>query len=120
MASTPSAHRTTTQRGLGWEHRKAVAGLKRAHRDGTPCWWCDQPMYRDDARNWDGRTLEGDHSKPRSRGGVVADRLLHGTCNGRRGDGSRDAQRPAVTGVPVDQPPADEDDRARWCVIAGW
>jgi hypothetical protein len=60
--------------------------------------------------------LDGDHSIARSRGGTVADRLLHAECNRARGDGSRDAQRPAVTGR------ADElvDDRARWCVMAGW
>ncbi|MGW5377452.1 hypothetical protein ACWESM_18600 [Nocardia sp. NPDC003999] len=57
-------------------------------------------MYRDARRNPDGATLEGDHSTPRSRGGRVADRLLHSTCNRQRGDGSRDHLRPAVTGEP--------------------
>ncbi|MBZ4619378.1 hypothetical protein GBO18_05235 [Mycobacterium avium subsp. hominissuis] len=28
----------------------------------------------------------------------VADRLLHGPCNSERGDGSRDHERPALTG----------------------
>lgn len=55
-------------------------------------------MYRAAERNWDRATLEGDHSTPRSHGGHVADRLLHSTCNRSRGDGSNDAQRPAVTG----------------------
>ncbi|MBF6411214.1 hypothetical protein [Nocardia farcinica] len=90
--------RTTTQRGLGWTHRQQVAGLKARHVDGTPCWWCDRPMYRDAGRNWDRRTLEGDHSKARSLGGTRADRLLHSTCNRERGDGRRDHMRPAITG----------------------
>jgi len=55
-------------------------------------------MYRDPVRNWDGRKLSADHSIPRSRGGTLADRLLHWQCNTDRGDGSHDHLRPALTG----------------------
>lgn len=56
-------------------------------------------MFRDARQNFDGATLEADHSEARSRGGRKADRLMHSTCNRQRGDGSRDHLRPAVTGV---------------------
>jgi hypothetical protein len=32
---------------------------------------------------------------------MLADRLLHYTCNSQRGNGDRDRSRPAVTGVQV-------------------
>nr|WP_104157392.1 hypothetical protein [Mycobacterium avium] len=95
----PGTHRrTTTQRGLGHRHKQQVARLKHHHIDGTPCWWCGQPMYREPTLNWDHKALSGDHSIPRSAGGTLADRLLHATCNSERGDGTRDHQRPALTG----------------------
>jgi hypothetical protein len=87
---------TTTQRGLGADHRKQVDHLKRMHRDGTPCWWCWEPMYLDPSRNPDKRPLSGDHSLARSHGGTATDRLLHEICNKRRRDGGRDDQRPAL------------------------
>ncbi|MFI8773748.1 hypothetical protein ACIGKQ_16480 [Gordonia sp. NPDC062954] len=103
--------KTTTQRGLGWDHQQHARGLKSKHVDGTPCWWCGRPMYRDRTRNFDydptsrdpaSGSLAADHSQPRAHGGTKADRLLHGLCNKERGDGSRDDQRPALTGT---QPP---------------
>lgn len=63
--------------------------------------------------------LDGDHSQPRSRGGVVTDRLLHRSCNRSRGDGSRDGQRPALTGRPLTEGQAAED-RSAWCLLQGW
>lgn len=88
----PGRHnRTTTQRGLGWRHEQRVAYLKSQHVDGTRCWWCNEPMHLSQG-------LAGDHSIPRSAGGALADRLLHGPCNTQRGDGSRDHLRPALTG----------------------
>lgn len=92
--------RTTTQRGLGWEHQKRRDQLLRNHVDGTPC-PCQPgcgpacpcassgglPMYRDAARNVDGRALEADHTIARARGGKAADRLLISTCNRSRGAG---------------------------------
>ncbi len=97
MRRTPT--KTTTQRGLGWQHQQDAARLLRHHIDGTRCWWCGLPMFRDIARNWDGKRLAADHSKARAFGGTRADRLLHGNCNSQRGDGSRDHQRPVVLGV---------------------
>lgn len=91
-----TAKKTTTSRGLGWRHQQARTVLMRRHADGTPCWWCALAMYRDDGRNWDGRTLAADHTLARAHGGTRADRLMHSTCNGQRGDGSRDHQRPAL------------------------
>ncbi|WP_239010511.1 MULTISPECIES: hypothetical protein [Rhodococcus] len=90
---------TTTERGLGWKHRQQRDRLLRNHVDGSPCWWCNQPLHRDPTRNWDGRSLHADHSIARSRGGTIADRLIHDTCNKSRGDGSRDHLRPAITGI---------------------
>ncbi|MGW0052055.1 hypothetical protein [Nocardia nova] len=118
MATTAARRATTTQRGLGHAHRQQVAALLRLHVDGSPCWWCGLPMFRDPERNPDERMLQGDHSKPRSMGGTVADRLLHASCNESRGDGSRDAQRPAVTGQALDRRESDAE-RARWCLM-GW
>lgn len=96
----------TTARGLGWRHRQDVANLFRMLVDGTLCWWCARPMFKDKLRNWDSRTLSGDHTHPRAVGGTKADRLLHATCNEQRGDGSRDHKRPAITGEAI-MPKAD-------------
>jgi 5-methylcytosine-specific restriction endonuclease McrA len=82
-------HRTTTERGLGYDHQRQRARLLRLHRDGTPCWWCGQPMYRS-------QDLAADHTVSRAHGGTKADRLLHSLCNKARGDGTRDDQRPAL------------------------
>ncbi|MFE3059112.1 hypothetical protein [Nocardia sp. NPDC059239] len=92
-----ATRRTTTQKGLGWRHQQQRDALLARHRDGARCWWCDEPMYRDAARNVDGESLAADHSHARSQGGTKADRLLHGVCNKARGDGSRDHLRPALT-----------------------
>ncbi|OBK61226.1 hypothetical protein A5656_12115 [Mycobacterium gordonae] len=97
MAASRKAN--TTARGLGWAHQQQVAALLRALVDGTLCWWCALPMFRNKLRNWDQRTLAGDHEVPRTRGGHKANRLLHATCNEQRGDGTRDHLRPALTGT---------------------
>jgi hypothetical protein len=102
----------TTSRRLGYEHREHVARLHANHVDGSPCFWCGLPMYRDRTRNpdfnpyatrSDGKpdntsgVLSGDHSNSRAKHpGSQADRLLHGRCNSQRGDGSRDDERPAL------------------------
>lgn len=93
--------RTTTEKGLGWQHQKARNYLMSRHRDGTACWWCGQPMYRDKVRNWDGESLAADHTLARANGGTHADRLLHGICNKQRQDGHNDHQRPALAGQPA-------------------
>jgi hypothetical protein len=87
---------TTKQRHLGWTHQQQRERLLRKHREGTRCWWCGKPMYRQAERNPDGRSLNADHSIARAHGGRKADRLLHDSCNKARGDGSRDDQRPAL------------------------
>lgn len=92
MATTKS----TTERGLGWSHQEQREHLMRLHVDGTLCWWCNAPMYRDPARNFDHAALNADHSKSRADGGTKADRLLHGKCNKSRGKGLRDHLRPAL------------------------
>lgn len=91
----------STARGLGHQHQQHRIRLMARHVDGRPCWWCGNPLYRDPKRNWDRRVLHADHSRSRSTYGIgntTADRLLHATCNEQRGDGSRDDQRPALTG----------------------
>src|SRR5687768_12668406 len=91
-----SVHKkTTTQRGLGHRHQQEVEKLKERHVDGSPCWWCGKPMFLS-------QKLQGDHSIPRSKGGILPDRLLHGPCNSARGDGARDHLRPAITGEPLE------------------
>lgn len=98
---------TNKQRGLGWQHTQNRERLLARHRDGRACWWCGEPMYRDAARNPDGRPLHADHTRARSRGGTVADRLLHGSCNEARGDGSRDHERPTTVQAGADAAPND-------------
>ncbi len=81
----------TTQRGYGYTHQQARKRLIHNHKDGTPCQYCGQPMYRDKHKNWDGYTLEADHeirqkdttNKRRN----LPTRLLHKTCNSL--DGAR-------------------------------
>lgn len=96
---------TSTQRGLGWDHTRNRERLMRRHRDGARCWWCGVPMWSDAARNPDHRPLHADHTRARSRGGTVADRLLHASCNEARGDGSHDHLRPAASVPSVDEHP---------------
>ena len=65
---------TTAERGLGTAHQAQRRMLLAAHIDGTPCVYCGGPMSLS-------QDLDADHSIPRSRGGTVADRLVHRTCN---------------------------------------
>lgn len=103
----PPKAKTTTQRGLGWEHQQQRKRLLARHVDGSPCWWCGEPMFKT-------QSLAADHTLARAHGGTKADRLLHELCNKARGDGSRDHQRPAITGDTIEP---DEDDRAQWCLL---
>lgn len=98
---------TTSEKRLGWPHQEKRRRLLASHTDGTPCPCLTPvddcgprcpcraaghglPMYRDPARNPDGRALQADHTQARSRGGrALADRLLLATCNASRGDGTR-------------------------------
>lgn len=98
-----TAKPTTTERGLGWQHQKQREYLLRIHVDGSPCWWCGEPMFRVPERNPDEAPLEADHSTARSQGGKKADRLLHSTCNRSRQAGARDSQRPVLLSRPRPQ-----------------
>lgn len=95
----PRREPTQKEKGLGHEHRKNREYLLSRHVDGTACWWCGEPMYREAGRNHDGKPLHADHSTARAHGGTKADRLLHDLCNKRRGDGSRDHTRPTVAAL---------------------
>ena len=76
--STSGRHtRTTAQRGLGNPHKVAAKALIAKHIDGAPCGWCGEPMFKIQG-------LHADHSIPRSLGGKLPDRLLHGPCNEER------------------------------------
>ncbi|MDQ0283773.1 hypothetical protein [Rhodococcoides fascians] len=90
-AARPPTPKTTTEKGLGWDHQQVAKELKRTHIEGTICWWCGEPMYLSQG-------LAADHSKARAKGGTKADRLLHGPCNSARGKGERDHTRPALKG----------------------
>ena len=70
--------RTTTQRGYGWEHQKARAAALDALVDGTPCPFCQQPMVR-------GMALDYDHYPPLALGGGGVRRLAHARCNRQAG-----------------------------------
>lgn len=105
---TRSARKTTTDKGLGYDHQQHRDNLLHRHVDGRKCWWCGKPMFKNAARNWDRKALHADHKRSRSRFGVMrnaANRLLHDTCNKQRGDGSRDHLRPAITRHLADENP---------------
>ena len=99
MPTKPAKNMTAL--GLGWRHQQQRAILMRRLRDGDLCWWCGLPMRKEASKNFDGQALAADHSQARSLGGMLADRLLHGSCNSQRGDGKRDNRRPAITGAAV-------------------
>lgn len=98
-----SKKKSSTARGLGQEHRRIRAQLLAALIDGTLCPCqpgcgpkcpCQElppgqglPIFRDAARNVDGRPLEADHVVARAQGGRRATRLLLSTCNRSRGEG---------------------------------
>lgn len=105
--------KTTTQKGLGWQHQQAAKRLRNHHVDGTPCAHCGRPMYLDRTRNWDydpsttnpySGTLHADHggmSRAEAiRRGLpipLPDRLLHGTCNIQLGDGEQPTDSDATS-----------------------
>ncbi|UTT48849.1 hypothetical protein [Rhodococcus gordoniae] len=86
----------TSARGLGYHHQVRREHLLASHTQGTPCWWCGKPMYREAEANWDKQPLHADHSVARANGGLHADRLLHGSCNAKRGKGAQDHLRPTL------------------------
>lgn len=105
----------TTQRGYGHTHQQARKRLIHNHKDGTPCQYCGQPMYRDKHKNWDGHTLEADHEHRQkdatNKRRNLPTRLLHKTCNAL--DGAR-----AQWGLPHTPPqppkPKPRPNRFQW------
>lgn len=97
-----------TNKELGRQHRVQRKRLLDAMQDGEPCWWCGEPMTKD-------QELAADHDLARANGGVKASRMLHFECNSQRGAGDHDDQRPAITGKPFT---TKRDDRAEWCLLA--
>lgn len=93
----PKRAKSTTERGYGWQHQQARESLLRKHKDGSLCWWCGKPMYKDKTKNFDGKALARDHLEAEgARRGSHLDQLLHFTCNSQRQDGSNDHLRPAI------------------------
>lgn len=89
MPTTRTNRPSATKRGYGPRHRNAVNRLRATHIDGTPCYWCGQPMYNDrtlnpdynpDATRTDGKpdttsgVLAGDHTNGKG-GGALS--LIH-------------------------------------------
>lgn len=92
---TKQAH----QRGYDWRHRNNRKRLIMKLKDGEPCEWCGQPMYRKPEQNFDGAALEADHTRDlKHHGPGDADRLLHRTCNRSRGAG-HDERKPGTEQV---------------------
>lgn len=96
---------TTTARGYGWRHQKQRERLLYNHKDGTPCWWCGQPMYRNKTQNWDHKPLAADHPNPNgAKNNQPATQLLHSNCNSQAQNHTKDHLRPALTGRHPNQP----------------
>lgn len=71
--------RSTTERGLGWDHQKRRAAALKVFREGEPCPLCGYPMSRR-------QRLDLDHVTPRVLGGTDGpSRMAHATCNRRAG-----------------------------------
>ena len=69
-----------------YRHQLQRAAALAALADGTGCPDCGLPMYKDKARNWDGRVLHYDHIIPVSAGGANGPKqLCHASCNQSRG-----------------------------------
>ena len=69
-----------------YRHQLQRAAALAAMPDGSGCPDCGQGMYRDKARNWDGRVLHYDHIIPVSEGGANGPKqLCHASCNQSRG-----------------------------------
>ncbi|WP_216868277.1 hypothetical protein [Mycolicibacterium goodii] len=111
--AAPRKRPSPAARGYDYTHRIRAERLRQNHVDGTPCFWCGLPMYRDRTKNpdydptatrSDGKPdttsgqLAADHPEGKGKG-KIANRLLHGLCNKQRGDGSRDEERPALRRV---------------------
>lgn len=113
-------------RGYDQAHRTRAHHLHVNHVDGTLCFWCGLPMFRDRTKNpdydphatrRDGKpdttsgVLHAEHPDGKEEG-AVATRLMHGLCNKQRGDGTRDDQRPALRRTNTQHPLGD--------LLIGW
>ena len=98
--TTKRRGKSTSQRGLGWDHQQVRKHLLAVHVDGSPCGHCGKPMFKF-------QPLDADHELARSHGGTKANRLLHASCNRSRKDGSNPS--PALASA--------RDDRANWTVL---
>lgn len=58
---------STSDRGYGLAHQQRREFLLYNLVDGSPCWWCGKPMFKDKNLNFDGLSLHADHSDPISR-----------------------------------------------------
>lgn len=116
MATRRQPAKQTKNAELGRKHKANRARMLAKLQPGEPCWWCGEGMHADAASNPDQLALAADHEVARVNGGVKASRLLHGSCNSQRGDGSWDHLRPAVTGRPFSRD-EDPDERARWTLL---
>lgn len=106
--AAPRKRPSPAARGYDEAHRARARSLLAVHIDGTPCWWCGLPMYRDRTKNhdYDPQATRRDGKPDTTSGQLHADhgdgpdkpanRLLHELCNKQRGDGSRDDERPAL------------------------
>lgn len=93
---TAAPKKTTTARGYGSNHKRARARLITRHIDGRRCSWCRKPMYKDPAKNWDGKPLEAHHPEGNPTRNT-ANELLHSTCNRQCGDPTLARIPPAAT-----------------------
>lgn len=112
---TPAPKKTTTARGYGHNHQTTRGRLINRHIDGTKCWWCGRPMFKDPAKNWDGKALHAHHpdGQPTK---TTARQLLHDTCNKQCGEpGTRDHLRPALG-----TPPSPEVDPQLGELVMAW
>lgn len=99
----------TTSLGYGHQHQQHRKKLLHNMKDGEPCWWCGLPMFKDKAKNWDGKGLAADHVQEKgARNRQDAERLLHCNCNSQRQDGRNDHLRPALTGRHPSEPLGSE------------
>jgi 5-methylcytosine-specific restriction endonuclease McrA len=72
--------RTTTEKGLGWQHQQLRKALLAALVPGSRCPRCGEPMWPHF------QDLDLDHAVPRVHGGGNGPRrLAHASCNRRHG-----------------------------------
>lgn len=95
---------SSTQRGYGVRHKRMRRLLLAQLVDGTPCPWCNKPLYKQPEKNFDGAPLEADHEKDIKTYGTkhFANRLLHRRCNRQRGAGFDERSPLKQSGKPLD------------------